>query len=425
MRKHVVFIMGSYGTYMSPGANIVSKVRDELKKNPKLKITTIAHKEHFSDEGVVGEENLILLQDTGTCIHNLCQEKIRTKKGLQKLGYKALLFFKKAFHFTGMVLRRYSYSGGLKRKTFRLLNKIHKQNKIDVLIPCGEPHDAVFAGLAFKKKHPETIFLPYQLDRFANGLSLYKFPKFQKGLKERNLKKEEEVLKHANAVYVLKPICPHYETERFVPYQDKIIPTEHPMLIAHKNGQVDGDSKEFVELVYAGSLDKKLRNPSNWFEILLQVKNIGDLSIQNKMFSFGNCEDILKNYEKELGDYFVNAGKIPYSQVVEEYQKADFILTIGNHSTEEVPSKIFDCMSYGKPIVHLYYCEEDPCIPYLKDYPYALCLPLHTDKVKENAEALIDFCRKYRGEKAEFVVVEQIFKECTPKYVADMFLQQM
>ena len=425
MRKHIVFIMGSYGTYMSPGANIVSKVRDALEKDPELKITTIAHKEHFSDNGIAGEENLILLQDTGTCIHHLCQDKIRTERGVKRVFYKLLLSCKKVVHFAGMLVRRYGYSNVLKRKTFKLLEEIHKQNKIDVLIPCGEPHDAVFAGLSFKKKYPDTIFLPYQLDRFANGNSLYKVPKLQKGLKERNLRKEEEVLTYADVVYVLKPILPHYQSERFAAYQNKIVPTEHPMLVPHADVQMKGNSKQAMDIVYAGSLDKKLRNPTTWLEILLHVKNMGVLAVQNKMFSFGNCEDILKHYEKELGDYFVNAGKIPYEKVVEEYQKADFILTIGNHSTEEVPSKIFDCISYGKPMIHLYHCEEDPCIPYLKDYPYALCLPLSTDAVADNANRLIAFCETYCGKKVDFTTVESIFKECTPKYVADMFLEQM
>ena len=424
MKKHVVFIIGAYGTYVSPGANIVTKVRDVLQKNPDLEITTIAHKTHFSDCADI-EENLILVQDTWTCIHNMCQEKLATAKGLKKVWYKGVLLFKKAVHYSGMLFRLYSYSPKLKQKTFRVLKQLDKEKKIDVVIPCGEPHDAIFAGLAFKKKHPSVTFLPYQLDRYANGNSLYKFPKLQKGLTKRNLKKEEEVLMYAKKLYVLKPIYPHYQDKRFAMYQDKIVSTEHPLLVQHPCVNAVGKDDMRITVMYAGSLDKTLRNPKCWLETLQCIQQKNELPILHKMFSFGNCQDILSQYEKGLESCFINAGKISYDQVIKEYQSTDFILTIGNNSKEEVPSKIFDCMSYGKPMIHLYYCEEDPSIPYLQRYPYALCLPLQESQIQANADDFIHFCKDYYGKVLAFSDVVEVFQDCTPEYIAEKFEEQI
>ena len=44
----------------------------------------------------------------------------------------------------------------------------------------------------------------------------------------------------------------------------------------------------------------------------------------------------------------------------------------GNKVDNQVPSKIFDYISLGKPIINVYTSEKDPALEYLKQYPLAL-----------------------------------------------------
>ncbi len=423
MKKHVVFVVGSYGKYMSPGANIASKVWAEMEKNDDVELTVVTHKEHYDD--VSTQENVIQIKDGGTCLHHKCQDKLHTAKGLSRAYYKFLFKAKRAVHYIAMVLRRNGYSSKMKRKTVRLLKKLHSKKPIDVLIPIGEPHDAMFAGLAFKKKYPSVKLMPYQLDRYANGLSLYKLPKLQKGMKKRNLKNEKKLISYSEALFVLCPIYPHYQQEYFNDVISKVVPTEHPMIVEHPVNEKNTVDGEVIKITYAGSLDKKLRNPTEWLQTLCELVKDESLNVQNRMFSFGNCGDIIASYKAKLGDALFDGGKIPYGQVIEEYKSAQFILTIGNRSKEEVPSKVFDCMSYGKPIIHLYFFEEDPCLCYLNRFPFALCLPIEQEKVYENAKSLNDFIRENNGREIEFIEIEKLFEDCTPRYVAKTFYERI
>lgn len=424
MKKHVVFVVGSYGKYMSPGANIASKVWAELQSSYDLDVTIITRKEHY-DDVVDGNENVLQIKDGATCFHHKCQEKLHLTKGMKRAYYKFLLKAKRAGHFISMIVRRNSYSPKMKRKTLRALKKLHAKKPIDVLVPIGEPHDAMFAGLAFKKKNLSVKLMPYQLDRYANGLSLYKFPKLQKGLKRRNLKSEKKIIVYSEALFVLCPIYPHYQQEFFLDVIDKVIPTEHPMIISHGENKKITDKEGAIKIAYAGSLDRKLRNPTEWLQTLCELNDNSELNVQNRLFSFGNCGDIVGSYKEKLGQTLFDGGKIPYVQVIEEYQNSQFILTIGNRSKEEVPSKVFDCMSYGKPIIHLYFFDEDPCLKYLEKYALALCLPIGQDRIKENAIALEKFISENNGKEIGFEQIEKLFEDCTPKYVASMFYEKI
>ena len=51
--------------------------------------------------------------------------------------------------------------------------------------------------------------------------------------------------------------------------------------------------------------------------------------------------------------------------------EADFLLNIGNDMEYMLPSKIFEYMSYDKPILSSVKCEKDLSINYLKTYQKA------------------------------------------------------
>jgi len=52
---------------------------------------------------------------------------------------------------------------------------------------------------------------------------------------------------------------------------------------------------------------------------------------------------------------------------------SDNLIAVGNNDCNQVPSKIFEYMSFGKPIVY-FYSDDDVNVKILKKYPIALCL---------------------------------------------------
>ena len=102
----------------------------------------------------------------------------------------------------------------------------------------------------------------------------------------------------------------------------------------------------------------------------------------------------------------------------EGMNNADVLISLGVTSGNQVSGKIFDYFSFGKPIIHLYYFDEDPNLKYLERYPLSLSIKIDSNKVKENAFKIEQFLKENTGKKIEYKIVEKIFEDATPKYVS-------
>ena len=418
MNKHIVIITGSYGKYMSPGGNIVSGLVEELAKE--YSVTLISHKEHFGEEPIKeGGFRHELIGDYATCIHHYCLEKIYSTNRISAVFFFILLKIKQIMNVISMHYRKYGYSEKLKKKTLKKLESIMQIKSIDALIGVSEPHDSVAAVCEYKEKHPEILTIIYQLDRFANGKSLYKYKFFKKKAIEANLKRELYFLNMCDACFVLPPIAQHYKDRRFNDVRAKIVITEHP-LVRVQDKCSEGLKRDNV-IVYAGSFDKTLRNPEFWLQLYIKATELNENMPLVKCFSFGNCEEIILKYSKLSNQKIQSEGKVWYSRIKEEYEHCSYILIVGNKSKEEVPIKVFDCISYGKSIIYLYYYNDDPVLPYLKKYPMVLAIKMAFEKLEYNAQRLCEFCKNGIYHEVDRQQIIQLYKECTPQYVSQQF----
>ncbi len=414
--KKLVCIVGGYAPYFSPGGKIAHNVLIELKD--KYDITVIARRERFSlkKEEEIDGIHVIRLNDYNQLIHSYCNEKIRTSNAIKCLVYKSLLWGKRAMNYLIRLFRRQDVSRTYIQRIKRQLCQLKKETEIDVLIPVSEPHEAVFASYEFKKKNPSVIVMPYQMDFFATGNSLYEnaLIRLWRYPIQRNM--ERKVIQRMDRLFVLPPLWEYYSSADHVQdLRKKIIKTEHALLKKHVcKAQNLKDVRTVI--TYAGSLDINLRNPEYFLSMLefLKCKE----GVHARMFTFGNCQAILDKYGDILGDTLEDYGRISSEEVEEQLGRSDVLLSIGNNSQSEVPSKLFDLMSYGKPMVHLYYDERDPCLKYLKTYPRVLLIHRSEENIEKNAEQLEAFLMKNKGVQIPFDNIEELYGECKPEYVA-------
>ena len=82
-----------------------------------------------------------------------------------------------------------------------------------------------------------------------------------------------------------------------------------------------------------------------------------------------------------------------------------------------VPSKIFEYMSFGKPIISTFITDGDAAQKYVTRYPEGLCVDLKNDDAT-NVESINVFLKK-RHKDVSFDIVSDLFKDNTPeKYLA-------
>lgn len=254
---------------------------------------------------------------------------------------------------------------------------------IEIVIPVIKPNDHLKIAYFFKKLKPNIKVIPYILDSLDSELNFsdnFKFFNFRKFKIRRMKKLKEQTNKISEKIIKMK-----YDST-----EDKILGLKTKYfdipLLENRNFNLEKikEANE-INIVYAGTLSEEYRDPRIFFEVLDEVKieKKIKLEIYGKN-NFINSYISLKNKK----DFIINKGEINHNEILEKYKKANFLLSIGNKGTKQVPSKIFEYMSLGKPIIHFYFEENDSSLEYLRKYPYTIFLKANEEieKLKEELE---------------------------------------
>src|SRR5699024_3944390 len=171
--------------------------------------------------------------------------------------------------------------------------------------------------------------------------------------------------------------------------------------------------KSTLNIIYTGTLDKYKRNPQYACDVFKEIANI-DFSL--KFFSKGNSAIMLENYEKLTNKKIIRNGFVSHSEILEETNNATFLLSIGNTESDLIPSKIFEYLSTGKPIIHFYDNENDSSLVYLKKYPLSLLVKKDDNKFDVNLLKVESFMKEFKNKIVPFEKVESIFNFNKPEY---------
>jgi hypothetical protein len=76
-------------------------------------------------------------------------------------------------------------------------------------------------------------------------------------------------------------------------------------------------------------------------------------------------------------------------------KEANILVNIGNKSPYELPSKVVEYASFGKPVLNIARIEKDTSMEFFKAYPASLCL-LENGELGDSAhvENLVQFIEK-------------------------------
>ena len=129
----------------------------------------------------------------------------------------------------------------------------------------------------------------------------------------------------------------------------------------------------------------------------------------------GDCNDIIEKAVLDSEGVIKFHGMQPHNIVIEYLSSADILLSVGNAESPMAPSKIYEYMSTGKPIIHTYTYDRDPCIEPLKKYGNALLVKEGDGNAVLKIKRFIEISKTLNYEE-----VEKTFITSTPKYTADI-----
>lgn len=287
--------------------------------------------------------------------------------------------------------------------------RLNEAYGFDCILSVCHPFHSLVAGLLMKRKSKDSCWMIYTLDSLSNGMSVSTISD-QKRMK-KGWQWEKFFYKYADAVFNLRCNEKHYAQPRYDFFRFKMFLVDIPLfnrITIHTKASYFDKSK--VHFVYSGSLAEAYRNPQYLCQLFTEINKNERYCLH---FYSKGCENFLEQLnEKENG--IMLHGYVSREEALGSMLDADVLVSIGNRVSDMIPSKIFEYMSAGRKIIHLFQNEKDAALPYLKQYPYALLIDENGD-FNSNVKNVIEFVNKDDPEMS-FDEMASLFEENRPMY---------
>lgn len=290
--------------------------------------------------------------------------------------------------------------------TYKHIETLHETYHFDAIVPIIIGYENVEAGVRFKQNHPEIKLIVYQLD--PCGDNMLEKP----GSLEGRLKLERDFLEYADTV-ITTPIIRKRFLELYpAELTDKVVEMEFPSLIVKQYEDLSLQNTGPIKCLFAGNIYNGIRDP------LYTLELFGSLENDNiELHLLGDCQTEIPKELKKPNIFFHN--RVSISEVGKQMQEASILVNIGNKMTNQMPSKLVDYISTGKPIVNVYKNDACPSIPFLDSYDYVLNIK-EQDNFERDSLKLKEFIvGNSKNRMAQERILEK-YQNCTPKYCAEM-----
>lgn len=281
------------------------------------------------------------------------------------------------------------------------IENILKTRQIDCIIAFAQPTDTLKALNLLKNTPP---IISYKLDPWSTN--------YYERDKEKAAKEEALADEKASAIVVTKQIYHEYQKQNN-PYIDKLIVANFPCVIKPENQDLSDNpfDKNEINCVFAGHLYHDIRNPEYTLKLFKQLQNH---HIKLHIFG-GQVGDCLEHLPENVTYY----GQITPTELKRYMDHADILVNIGNTITNQVPSKTYSYISYGKPIINFVKSQNCPTLDCLANYPLALNVFETSELDEELIQKVSDFCIHNKGNVLEWDMVKDLYHDCTPDYIVE------
>lgn len=265
------------------------------------------------------------------------------------------------------------------KRIYKCIEKASIEKNVDVIIPVYTQIDTIIAANMYKRDNNQVMVIPYFLDSLAAGYG----PKImsKRWIERRGLKWENKLLKDADHIVMMKSSEPFYrERQDSLHYFSKISFLDLPLF---EPKSVPDNNNRIKEILYVGTIPGHIRNPKFFLEVF---SKIDDDNLKLTIIGPSTCESLIQEYAIK-DNRITRIQSVSHSEAVDRIIKADILLNLGNNLSSMTPSKIFEYISTGKPIISTAPIANEPCIPYLSKYGNA-CV-LYEDKGIEDSVALL------------------------------------
>ena len=397
---NIVIITTPYYPEMSAPAACINKYIQQLKYKYSIDIINPIAREDFEP---LGDPNLSLHYVSNRywtwrmrCVDN------------RKMGKHVFWnrMFIQLFRIRTLLLGSFSYptiQSWQLEAFYKELERIQSQKNIDVIISVVNPICSTFAALRFKERYPGVKWITYFTDPFTFHPLMYNTTLFKRLRKKRNYKWEKRIYDTADFNLFTAELYKSALSDFHQPLEKTICFKYILDRIKNKHASERQASSDVCKLLYAGSLYVRRRNPEFALSVVSRIDGIAlDMYVP-----FGNCDGIIAGYQSGKIKRYPAVDRDRYNELISD--ECDILVNIGNNVTLQIPSKMLELLSTGRPILNFYQLK-DSNYEMIERYPLGLNIGLNDPDAVEKVSF---FCKEMKGKQLSFEEVEKLFPENT------------
>lgn len=298
--------------------------------------------------------------------------------------------------------------------------QLHKKEHFDVVVSEHHGLDSLLAGYALKCYDPKIKFVGILWDPICAKEPVGYLPaayalRRTKWQEQTIIKKVDAIIGMKSSECAVKRIL-DVDTQKHFFY-------DIPGIVKPKYSNLtrsDILQENKINIIFSGILSLPDRDPECFIRALNETKSASCINLVFLCTGAGKAK--LDMLQKTFKGTITNMNYIPHSELLALYSKADILLNFGGRNPNMVPSKIFEYMSFGKPIISMFSIDNEASKIYLDQYPLSLCLDERKDRV-EIVKMLDSFFKEKVGRIVPFEQVEELFPLNSPKIYADLIMK--
>lgn len=401
---NILFITGRYGKKAAANGICTKNVIDELVKSNKVFCMCY---DDFSDETY---EKVNIIKIRRGILQSLIYKSEENRKitgFIDKLVKIRNLFFIPVWPLTDPI---YTLKAYIKAK------KLCKTENIDMVIGVHMPLSSLIVASKLKKKNKKIKYIAYFLDSLSGGKPL-SIMSLEWNTKKK-LKWERKLLENADKIIFMEASRKHQEKYNSkTDFYKRVVYLDIPLLKRSKKLEKNYFKNDKINVSFCGTANYPLRNLPYLLNVIEKIKD------KNIIFHFfGNSNyDGLVNSKLDNVKYY---SSVSHEQVEQILASSDILLNLGTKVISTISGKIFEYMSYGKPIISTFSIKDESCIPYLIKYKNSNLIDENNDNIEEEAYKLEKFIKENVGKNVEFEKLEKLFYNNTPTAFADEILKK-
>jgi len=410
--KKILFIVHEYYPNGSAITNCLKPIIAKM-KNDNIEVDILTRRQYKSSpkQEILNGIQVFRVNDNFNILNNhingLSSQKVNKLKIIYfKILRKLVWIYKNKF--------MNSYDGWY--NYFRMILKgrqILKRYKYNIIISCSYPFTSHKIARKIKGKSNIT-WITYQLDPYTFNSTL---PSDESSITNR-MKEEIETLTKSERIFL--PVVNYEQNIRtnLKILKDKYYVIDFALIKKSVGKSVLKTNKEII-FVFVGTLYEKIREPFRMLDFFSKA----NFAYKIELFYITEqvIENQLQDYKKKFGDKLNLHANSSKESCDIGINTADIIINIGNKISNQIPSKIFELISSGKPIINFYYINDDTSKKVLEDYP----LKLNVNLMSRNLDYGIfeSFCKKSRGKHIPFEEITKKYK--SSEKVAIEFIEEV